>query len=187
MSNPYQSPPFDPKRFQDAPAYTPAPAHSPGMVNHVRIVAILNGVQGMLEIPMGLLTMSMGLLLPAMIRLDPNFKKQADGPPEEVFWLMAGLYLVMGTPIFLGGVLRIVAGFQNYRFKGRTLGFVSFIVGMCSVLGCYCAPTAIAVLVYGLIVYLHPTVAAAFQMRAAGKSADEVIGAFCSYQPAPPM
>ena len=84
MSNPYASPAFDPKKFQDAPPpmYAPPPGASYGMVSQVRTVAILNAVQGMLEIPMGLLTMSMSVLLPTMMRLDPNFKNQKDAPPE---------------------------------------------------------------------------------------------------------
>ena len=185
MSNPYAPPPFDPKNFQDAPApvYGAPPGAAYGMVSQVRIVSILNAVQGFLEIPMGLFTMSMSLLFPTMMRLDPNFKNQKDAPPEFLIWIMAAVYIAMGAPVFIGGVVRIVAAYQNYQYKARTLGFVSFILGMSSVLSCYCAPTAIGVLVYGLIIYLNPAVTAAFQMSRQGKSGNEILASFIPYAP----
>ena len=83
MSNPYASPSYDPKQFQDKPAFAPPPAPgSYGMVSQVRIVSILNAVQGMLEIPMGLMTMAAGLIFPLMMSMDPNLKKQPNPPPE---------------------------------------------------------------------------------------------------------
>src|SRR5437763_153146 len=105
MSNPYQSPAFDPKKFQDLPAYAPPPNYS-GMVQQVRIVAILNIVQGSLEIPMGLMTMSVSLLFPVMMQIqsnNPNFKKEQE-PPKEFLWFMAALYLVLGEPVVIGGI-----------------------------------------------------------------------------------
>lgn len=126
MSNPYQSPSFDPKQFQDVPAYVPPPANSYGTVYQVRIVSILNAVQGMLEIPMGLFYVVLAFFFPVMIKLDPNLKNRPDPPPEQMFWILAAVYLAIGIPVLLAGVLRIVAGFQNYRYKSRMLGFVSF-------------------------------------------------------------
>ena len=92
----------------------------------------------------------------------------------------------MGAPVLISGILRIVAGYQNYQFKGRMLGFVSFILGMSSMLSCYCAPTAIGVLVYGLIIYLNPAVTAAFQMAREGRTGNEILAAFTPFAPAAP-
>ena len=95
---------------------------------------------------------------------------------------MPVIYIAMGSPVLLGGILRIYAGYQNYQYRSRTLGIVSLVLGMTSVLSCYCAPTAIAVLVYGLIIYLNPAVMAAFEMGRQGKSGDEILTAFTSYR-----
>src|SRR2546426_1867173 len=44
MSNPYQSPPFDPSQFRDQPTYAPSQAQNYSWVSQVRIFAILNAV-----------------------------------------------------------------------------------------------------------------------------------------------
>ncbi len=43
---------------------------------------------------------------------------------------------------------------------------------------CYCAPTAIALGVYGLITYLNYEVAQAFVMGEAGRTREEILAAF---------
>ena len=90
-------------------------------------------------------------------------------------WVLAGVYLAIGIPVLISGILRIVAGVQNYRFKGRTLSLVSIIVGMATLFSCYCAPTAMGLLVYGLILHLNPAVRAAFEMGRKGHSADQIL------------
>ena len=60
MSNPYQSPSYDPKPFQDAAANGGAVPSGFGWVNQVRIVAILNAVQGGLEAAIGLVLTAVG-------------------------------------------------------------------------------------------------------------------------------
>ena len=100
-------------------------------------------------------------------------------------WVLGVIYLGLGAPILLAGVLRIFAGVQNFRFRGRTLGIISMIAGMASMLTCYCAPTGIGVLIYGLIVYMNPAVAAAFAMGQQGASGSEILAAFMPYWPLP--
>jgi hypothetical protein len=61
---------------------------------------------------------------------------------------------------------------------------------MISMITCYCTPTSIAILVYGLIVYLNPAVAAAFEMGKKGMTGDQILASFAGYPPAsypPPM
>jgi hypothetical protein len=105
---------------------------------------------------------------------------KADGqmPPEQFLWIAGAIYLAIGVAALASGILRIVAGVQNYRFKNRVLGLASIIVGMAPVFTCYCAPTAIGLLVYGLIIHLDPAVVAAFKMVAEGKTATQVLAAF---------
>lgn len=157
------------------------------MVHQVRIVAILNAVQGGLELLMGMMTAGMGIFFPVMLQIEksanPGQPRAASDPPEAFFWLMAAMYGALGLAVLTGGILRLAACVQNFRFQGRTLGFVSLIGGMASVLSCYCAPTAIAILVYGLIVLLNPAVTMAFAMRRQGYSVDEILAAFMPYPP----
>jgi hypothetical protein len=61
------------------------------------------------------------------------------------------------------------------------MGLVSIIVGLASMFTCYCAPTAIALLVYGLMIYLNNAVRTAFQMGQQGQSAEQILAAFNPY------
>jgi uncharacterized membrane protein HdeD (DUF308 family) len=194
MSNPYQPPSFDPTQFQDQPAFPPGSAYGySNWINQIRTFAILNSVQGILEVMFGLMASGAGIFFPLMTRMEEFKKAAAEGdgpPPEQMMWIAGGIYLTIGIFALTSGILRIVAGVQNYRLKGRMLGFVSLIVGMAPVFTCYCAPTAIALLVFGLIIYLDPAVKAAFNLVKQGRTADQVLAMFSPYQaayPGPPQ
>jgi hypothetical protein len=135
---------------------------------------------------MGLFTAGMGVLFPALMQMDKarNPNPSQDGPPDEFVWVLTFVYFAIGIPVLTSGVLRIVAGVQNYRFKGRTLAMISIVAGLGSMLSCYCAPTAIGLLVYGLILLMNPAVKAAFEMASRGHSADQILATFSPYQPA---
>jgi hypothetical protein len=182
MSNPYQAPSYDPKPFQDPVAPT-----GWGWVNQVRIVAVLNAVQGGLEVAVGLLLTAAGGIISALgASIGAGRGPFANRPePEMPPWVVGVIYLAIGVPILLIGALRIFAGVQNFRYRGRTLGIISMIVGMASVFTCYCAPTGIGVLIYGMIVYLNPAVIAAFAMGQQGASGQEILAAFMPYRPMP--
>jgi uncharacterized membrane protein HdeD (DUF308 family) len=185
MINPYQTPTFDPRQFQDQPGFGNAAANL-SWVSQVRTFAILNIIQGALEIPMGLMFSGMAVLFPVMMSMeqarDPSAGEELpfDG---RMYWLVSGIYLVIGIPVLTSGILRIVAGVRNFRFKGRTLSLISIIAGASSVLSCYCAPTALGILVYGLIIHLNPAVKAAFEMGRQGRTAEQILAAFSLYQP----
>jgi hypothetical protein len=182
-TNPYQSPAFDPKHFQDQPAYAPPGGYDAGWVRQVRVFAILNAVQGLLEIPTGLLTGGIGAMFPVMLQME-EVQKQKGGPdevPEGFFWAMSAIYLAIGIPVLICGVLRLVAAYRNYYFKGRTLGIVSICAGAASILTCNCAPTAIGLMVYGLVLFLNPAVKIAFEMARQGHTADQILATFSAY------
>jgi hypothetical protein len=186
MSNPYQSPNYQPQHFQDPAFQPPAGANEYGWVSQTRIVAILNMVQGGLELPVGLMYVGLAFFFPAIVKLDqannPNFRNEA--PPEEMIWFLFAVYMTIGVCVILSGVLRLWAGFSNYRFRGRMLGIVSLVLGMVSVFSCYCAPTGLAILIYGLIVLLNTAVKMAFDMGDQGMSTDQILAAFMPYRPA---
>lgn len=189
MSNPYQPPAFDPKQFQDAPygAYGTQPTVSGGFgwVSQVRIVAILNSVQGGLELVMGLGLVGVAIAVPYFIAAE-RAAGRGGGQPAEMEWILPLAYGGLGSVFLLAGIVRIYAGIQNFRYRGRILGIVSFCLGLVSMLGCYCAPTAIGVLIYGLIVYLNPAVTAAFEMGAQGMKGDAILASFAAPQPYQP-
>ncbi len=181
MSNPYQPSSFDPKHFQDQPAFGPAAAAgASNWVKQVRIFAVLNAVQGILEVLAGLMAAGAGVFFPFLAQMKEF--KEAQGaeevPPEQMFLVIGIIYIAIGVVLLASGILRIVAGFQNYRYKGRVLGIVSIVVGIAPVFTCYCAPTAIALLVFGLLIFLDHAVIAAFQMAREGRSVSQILAAF---------
>lgn len=183
--NTYQPPPFDPKQFQDQPVQAGYGAAAYGWINQVRIFAILNAVQGVVEIPMGLLLSGVGVMFPTIIRMSEEEGRARGGqepPPPEFLWGVAIFYFVIGALVLASGILRLVAAYKNYGFRGRTLGMVSMIMGMCTMLTCYCAPTAIGVLIYGLILFLNPAVRAAFDMVGKGYTVAQMLAAYNPYQ-----
>lgn len=176
MSNPYQSPSYDPKQFQDYPQLPQSSGF--GWVSQIRIVAILNCVQGGLELIIGLMMVFAAVFVPMMMKMDNR-----NPPPPGMEWILPVVYLGIGIPVLLAAILRIYAGIQNFRFRSRTLGIVSLVCGLVSMIACYCAPTGIGMLIYGLIVYLNPAVQAAFEMGEKGVPTDRILSSFLPYPP----
>jgi len=186
MSNPYQSPqsqPFDAKYFQDAPVLSQGGGEY-GWVQQVRVYAVLSAVQGMLELPVGAMVLGMGFLIPTMMRLD---RQRGNPPPDEMLYVVTGTYVAIGSIVLLAAFLRLIAAYRNFYFKGRMLGIVSMILGLGSMLSCYCAPTGVAVLIYGLIIFLNPAVKLACDMGQSGRTPAEIFAAFTPYRTPPPM
>ncbi|MBC8871500.1 MAG: hypothetical protein H8E44_18915 [Planctomycetes bacterium] len=179
--NPYASPDLGSAGAPVGPMpYYPPPA-SRGMVKHVPVLAILMIVQGALEVLMGLGLIGMGAFFPMMMQGEMAQQAGPPGgpPPEAMTWVLLAIYGGMGVVVLIGAVLHIFAGIRNYKFRGRVLGFVALIAGMVTTLmTCYCAPTAIALGVYGLICFLNPEVTHAFAMAKAGKKKDEILATF---------
>ena len=178
MDNPYQSPeesctpgwgsPTDPHR------------RPRGLVGHVRVVAILMLVQGGLEAFTAVMLAVMAVAIPSAMLQQEVRAPQPNQPPEElIFWIMTVTYGVMATASLVVAILHITAGVRNCRFRGKVLGIVALAGGaLASLLTCYCIPTAIALGIYGLIVYLNRSVSEAFRMGEAGCSSSEIFNTF---------
>ena len=138
----------------------------------IRRFSLFNGLQGGLEIVVALAVFIVGLYVPAYLELldwidqfdgtDSTYRGSANpltGP--HGFWalVICGLALL----VFAGGCLRIVAARKNRKFRGRPLGIASLCMGMSSIVTVICAPTALALLIWGLIIYVNPSVKAAFK------------------------
>lgn len=178
--------PPSPGYFSDNPYQTPNVGGDPnvprrGMVNQVRVVAILGAVQGSLELVMSAIYLFLGgmftFMRPDMIR---QGNQQGDPGAEVMANMMPIVFFVLGGGMILLAILRIIASVRNYFFRNRVLGIVAMCLGLVSSFTCYCAPTSIAIAVYGLIVMFNREVAEAFELRTKGATADEVLTTFQS-------
>lgn len=177
------TPPSGPSYFSDNPYQTPgSDLNQPrrGMVNQVRVVAILNAFQGLLELLMALLYGGMGVMFGVFLREE---MRQGPGPaggpdPEMMANIFTGLFAFMAVGMVVIAILRIVAGVRNYFFQNRILGIVSVCLGLVTSMTVYCAPTSIAVAVYALVVLFNREVIEAFEMRSKGATPDDVTQTF---------
>lgn len=175
MENPYASP--SPSPFSDAanaPQGLP-PGHRPrGLVGHVRVLGILMIVQGILDIIMGVFLGVMAGVFPFMATLNPN----QPPPPPGMIPTMIAIYGGMAAVGLICGVLNCWAGVQMTRFRQRTLGIAAVSVGAAAIMTCYCGFTAIALLIYGLIVLLDSSVKQAFEFGVQGYKPDQIDAMF---------
>jgi hypothetical protein len=119
-------------------------------MKHVRAVALLLIIQGVAEIGMAL------FLLPAvgMSPFDGSTEEKAD----VFFYYMITVSIVLATC----GILKIAAGVRNRRLRSRALGYVALVSALPTVLACWCAPTGLTIMVYGLVAYSRPEAREAF-------------------------
>ena len=148
--------------------YPPLPPRRSGYVPQVTVVSILMIIQGSLVSLAGLFLLVLG---PAMFSLNRS-NHRAD--EEQVITVLGGIYILLGGLLLGVGGLNIVAGIKNLKYKGRTLGITALSLGGLAIFGCYCAPTAIGLLIYGLIIYLNQDVSRAFEMGEQGATPEQI-------------
>jgi hypothetical protein len=175
--------PPSPGYFSENPYSTPGLAAGPppgrGMVSHVRTVAMLNAIQGGLELCISAFCIFVGAM--ALLMRDvfvQQAMQQGNPDPESAPLMIAGIYLALGIPLLLIGLLRLAAALRNYSFLNRTFGIVSLCLGLASTFTGCCSITAIGIAVYGLMVFFNREVGEAFEMRANGASADDILKTF---------
>lgn len=150
------------------------------MVGQVKVVAILMIVQGALALVMGLLVMGVGALGTFGVMASPSNPRTHDAAVGTVIMI---LYLIYGLLITVAAALNLFAGVKSLGFRGRTLALVALFANLIPVLTCYCTPTSLAVMIYGLIVMFQQDVAQAFQMGEEGAPAETIVARFSR----PPM
>ena len=153
-----------------------SPNGSGKFVPQVRIVAILMIVQAVLEILFGAYYVVMGFAMPVMMA-----QQQQQMPDEQLEMFNTyffGFFFVAGGVTIVIAILRLVAGILGVTYRGRTLGIVSHIGGFLIIATCYCFPTAIALGVYGCIVYFNADVAQAFKLRSQGYTSEQILEHF---------
>lgn len=137
-------------------------------IRHVRVAAVLMIVQAVL---LGLLgsyyVVFGGFLLDAVSGEPAATDSTALMLPEFV---SAGLSLIGLTQILIAG-LGGFAGWRLFRFQSRVLGIAAAVIGLLSLLGCYCFPSAMLLGPYALWVLTRDDVIARFRFRLPAKLA----------------
>jgi len=85
----------------------------------------------------------------------PQIKELPDDsatvPLSQVLpWVYGGVSALAA----LVAVVNALAGWRNYHYRGRTFGLIALFSNLVTIFTCYCAPTSIALMVYGLVIYL---------------------------------
>jgi hypothetical protein len=168
MSAPESSPQWQSDYFRDAPVGGVG-GLGRGMVGHVPVVAWLLIGQGLLELVLGVFC----LFFAGIMFLVPEEAFEGSGK-----LMISALYAAIAAPSLGCAILRFVAGYYNLGYRRRGLGMAALGVGLLSVLTGVCALSAIAIGIYGLIVYVNESVIVAFQMGTAGRSKAEINAAF---------
>jgi hypothetical protein len=146
------------------------------MVQQVPLVGILMMVHGGMVSLMGLLYAVLGPTMFFAVQMD----KSARPDDKTIISVMSIAYIGCGLLVLVIGVLHLIAGFQCMRFRTRMLVMTTLFCNIPLLFTCYCAPTGVAMAVYGLIVMFQPDVAEAFAMAARGASPDQIKDAFAS-------
>jgi ABC-type branched-subunit amino acid transport system permease subunit len=143
------------------------PAPGDGFINQVPVVGILMGVAGGTELLMGLFLIGCSIFVPQLLAQAPAGQQQQLSPDEAEFasQFLFWIYLGMGSGGVVGGLLRLVAGIQVFRFRSHTLGIIGSFAGLLAITTCYCSPLSVGISIYGLIVLFQSPVRAEFQRR----------------------
>jgi len=152
------------------------------MVRQVLVVSILMIIHGVMLAVMGLyLAVAGPTFLSAFgqaMQAQQNVPEKDKAAVASMGSIGAGVLIVLGVVVLLVGLLHIVGGIRCLRFRGRVLALLALFANILPLFTCYCAPTSIAMTVYGLIVLFNGDVAKAFAMGAQGATPDDIKRAF---------
>ncbi len=140
------------------------------MANQVPVVAILMIVNGAIVSLMGLFYVIMGPAMFALMSFGPRAPNQpaANSADTAIMTVMSGFYVVIGLLVLACGILNIVAGIRCLNYRGRTLAMIALFSNLAPMFTCYCMPTSLGLMIYGLIVMFQSDVAYAFAQVARG-------------------
>ena len=68
----------------------------------------------------------------------------------------------MAVPHLIVGALQLWAGWRMRTYRSRGLVIAALIAGLLTLVGCYCLPTSLVLLVWGLVILLDAAVAERF-------------------------
>ena len=150
-----------------------------GILSQIRVVAIMLIVHGSMLLLAGIFILIMAAFMPGIIASSQQAQAAPANPngptPEQLSKFLTWGYVLVGMAVVLPGLLQLVAGIRNLYPKGRTLGIIALFSGLLSIPFCYCAPTSLGLLVYGLIIYFNPTAVRAFELGNKGVKLDQML------------
>lgn len=171
--NPFK-PPANPN--QKPGEYYQVPS-SRSMVSHVPIISVLFIVQGVLLLVMSIAMVGYAFFFANLESfLPPEAQEEMMRELGPMQGMITAMIAVPAGGLFILCVMHFVSAWFGFQYRHRVFAMVTMLMGLAASLTCYCAPTAFGLAVYGLIVYLRPEVAAAFQMRKDGMSKEEMLG-----------
>ena len=152
------------------------PGQRSGLVRQVPTLGILMMVHGGLVAALGLFLAVVGAISGTVGTASLQYGASSLDPA------IAGvLYLVWGVVIALIGGLNIFAGMKIKNYRSKTLGMIALGAAVLTALTCWCAPTAIGLLIFGLIVLLNEDVKRAFEMGEQGYSPQDIQRSYYGY------
>ncbi|MEI7683894.1 MAG: hypothetical protein WCL32_02625 [Planctomycetota bacterium] len=139
------------------------------MVPQVTVIGILMIINGSLAIVMGSFLAAVGPFMFTMMKADQNRGGMAPGEENILTGMMIG-YVTVGIAVFLCGLLNVIAGIRALKFRNRTFVIVALFSNFVPLFTCYCLPTSMGLMIYGLIVMFQTDVAQAFELGSQGLS-----------------
>ena len=138
-----------------------------GRVRLVPTLGILMLIHGVVLVLVSVLflfgvgLLNIGLLsVPARAPAHPG-----DPPPEAVLAMADVVYAVMILGALVPGIMQIFGGYFVYNGRRYRFAMAALFAGLTSMCVCYCGPTAVGLLVFGLIVLLDNDVKQEFARR----------------------
>ena len=133
------------------------------------LLGILMVCNGALTSLFGIYGVVMAFTMPSIIAQDPNNKLE----PEVSMFLT--IFMGIYGACFLGvAILSILAGLGVRQYRGYVFATVALVANMATVITCYCFPTSLALLIFGLIVLLDSDVKNAFRAVASGETPESI-------------
>jgi hypothetical protein len=136
------------------------------MLGQVRTLGILMIVQGTLAAALGVIYL---IAAPGVWVIGPMLRGSLPGSDDEGFLVFATtVYLVLGIPVLIAGIMNVAAGVRILNTRGRIFAIVALFTNIIPLFTCYCTPTSLGLMIYGLIILFQADVAGAFRRVAAG-------------------
>ncbi|MEM9646506.1 MAG: hypothetical protein AAF989_16055 [Planctomycetota bacterium] len=142
----------------------------------ITVVGILMMIQGVLNMVAALFIGFYAWILPEIFRQTPN----GQGVPAEALLIMGVITGGVAAFVFSIGVFNVWAGWWTVHYKNRGRAIIALWSGLGSLFTCYCLPTSIILLIYGLVILMSPTANLAFDLRKRGHAGDDIHRAFQS-------
>ena len=142
------------------------------MVTHVPVIGILMIINGVLASLLGLMLAFAG---PFLLKFVQQGGQQGIRPgDEQVLTVVSIIYLVSGVFILISGIFNVIAGIRVLRYRGRTFAIVALFANILPLFTCYCSPTSLGLIIYGLIVMFQSDVVRAFALSEEGFTPEEI-------------